>query len=243
MHLKTILKGKVFYIFLSLNIESIFMSEYIQNEVGESGLTENRAQLKDNIVELAMSMFKSRGIKDVTMDEIASCMGISKRTLYEIFENKEDLLVCGVLKKRNFGRDFVDKFLDGELNIMELTLKWYEYVLKMHHEICPQFYLDIKKYKRVMDMIHEFDMEDRKSSVEYYRRGVADGFFRDDINYDIIDWFIRDQVDKIFSEEVFVHCDFEEVYKTIMLTCLRGITTPKGLAILEDFLKTVNKNK
>lgn len=237
LRLKTILSEKVFCLFLSPNIQAFFMTENIQSEVNEYGLTENRAQLKDSILERAMAMFKSRGIKDVTMDEIASSMGISKRTLYEVFENKEDLLVCGVLQKRNFGRDFVNKFLEGELNIMELTLKWYEHVLKMHHEICPQFYLDIRKYKRVMDMIHEFDMEDRKHSAEYYRRGVAEGFFRDDINYEIIDWFIRDQVDKIFSEEVFVFNDFEEVYKTVMLTFLRGITTSKGLAILEDFLK------
>ena len=58
-----------------------------------SSLTTSRLHLRDLIIDTAMSMFKQRGIKSVTMDELSSRMGISKRTLYELFEDKETLLV------------------------------------------------------------------------------------------------------------------------------------------------------
>ena len=42
-----------------------------------------------------MPLFKQRGIKAVKMDDIAAALSISKRTLYEVYDKKEDLLLAG----------------------------------------------------------------------------------------------------------------------------------------------------
>ena len=55
-------------------------------------ITAYRENLRNKILNTAMTLFKQRGIKAVRMDDIATEMGISKRTLYEIYSNKEDLL-------------------------------------------------------------------------------------------------------------------------------------------------------
>ena len=55
-------------------------------------VTAYREELKQKILYTAMSLFKEKGIKAVRMDDIATKMVISKRTLYEIYSNKEDLL-------------------------------------------------------------------------------------------------------------------------------------------------------
>ena len=47
---------------------------------------------KERIIEQAMHMFVSQGIKSVRMDDIAQQLGVSKRTLYELFGDKEGLL-------------------------------------------------------------------------------------------------------------------------------------------------------
>ena len=57
-----------------------------------------RTELKKRIVETAMQAFKSHGIKIITMDDIAVSLVISKRTLYEVFANKEILLEACILK-------------------------------------------------------------------------------------------------------------------------------------------------
>ena len=51
-------------------------------------LSTYRQELKVRILQTAMREFKQKGIRDVRMDDIAGILGISKRTLYEIYENK-----------------------------------------------------------------------------------------------------------------------------------------------------------
>ncbi len=62
-----------------------------------------RVELKDRIIETASEAFTAHGIKSITMDDIAASLGISKRTLYEVFRDKESLLTQCILKRR--GRD------------------------------------------------------------------------------------------------------------------------------------------
>ena len=56
-----------------------------------------RVELKDRIIETASEAFTAHGIKSITMDDIAASLGISKRTLYEVFQDKESLLTQCIL--------------------------------------------------------------------------------------------------------------------------------------------------
>ena len=53
----------------------------------------SRPKLREKIIDAAVTLFEKKGIKGVTMDDIASSFGISKRTLYEVFTDKETLLI------------------------------------------------------------------------------------------------------------------------------------------------------
>ncbi|HEY9550780.1 MAG TPA: helix-turn-helix domain-containing protein, partial [Prevotella sp.] len=71
-----------------------------------------RQELKGKILEAAMLEFAKKGIRAVKMDDIATILSISKRTLYEIYSNKEDLLLEGIRMKheereRHF-KDFIE---------------------------------------------------------------------------------------------------------------------------------------
>lgn len=63
---------------------------------GNNNSSQYRNELKFRIIRTAMPLFKQKGIKAVRMDDIANILSISKRTLYEIYNNKEDLLLEGV---------------------------------------------------------------------------------------------------------------------------------------------------
>lgn len=69
----------------------------------------SRAELRERIVETAMNAFTSHGIKSITMDDIAASLGISKRTLYEVFSDKESLLKEGILRYKRIGSDIFKK--------------------------------------------------------------------------------------------------------------------------------------
>ena len=62
-----------------------------------------RRDLKERILTVAMQAFKLRGIRNVRMDDIATTLGISKRTIYEIYSNKEELLLDGIMRETRQG--------------------------------------------------------------------------------------------------------------------------------------------
>lgn len=66
----------------------------------------NRVELRDRIIVKATEAFTLHGIKSITMDDIATSLGISKRTLYEVFEDKETLLREVILKTRRIKMSF-----------------------------------------------------------------------------------------------------------------------------------------
>ncbi len=63
----------------------------------------SKLELRERIVELALDSFATHGIKSITMDEIATTLGISKRTLYEVFPDKETLLLECLKKAQSEG--------------------------------------------------------------------------------------------------------------------------------------------
>ena len=67
----------------------------------------SRVELRERIILAAVELFTTNGIKSITMDEIAASLGISKRTLYEVFPDKETLLEECILKSQKDGDIFV----------------------------------------------------------------------------------------------------------------------------------------
>lgn len=236
---KTVWTSKVFIILLWLYDIYVFMSKS-SNINSMHNLSCSRSHLKDSITDFSMDLFKKRGIKEVTMDEIASSMGISKRTLYEVFETKEDLLVYGLKRKRDEDESLMAEIVAQNLNLLDMTLRRFKHVVNEHKSICLQFFLDIKKFPKVVATIDEFKKKDKEYAIEYYNRGIREGFFRDDLNYDVLELILNNMFNFLFSSDIFLRYDIETVYKTIMFCYIRGIATPKGQEILEKFVNEYN---
>ena len=86
----------------------------------------SRCDLQHRVVEKAMSLFKERGIKAVKMDDIAASLSISKRTLYELYENKEQLLLEGISLQISSNHSNLEHFAQTASNEMEIVI----YVIK-----------------------------------------------------------------------------------------------------------------
>ena len=146
-----------------------------------NNLSVSKQQLRDLITDTAMTMFKQKGIRSVTMDELSSHLAISKRTVYELFEDKESLLLYGMARdKDRESAEFADMDKSG-LSILDLALRFYKKVIDEHKSICSQFYLDLEKYPRALALIKEFHRRDRNNAHTFYRRGVEEGMFPDDM--------------------------------------------------------------
>lgn len=93
--------------------------------------TSYRIALKDRIMEAAMMLFRERGIKAVKMDDIAQQrLGISKRTLYEICEDKEKLLYYCIVTYDRRRQEHMENYVNEGHNVIDVIVEAYRMRLK-----------------------------------------------------------------------------------------------------------------
>ena len=83
-----------------------------------------KAEQKDRILSYAIENFSRNGIRNVKMDDIASDLGISKRTLYQLFKDKENLLVECFKYSEKRSAKLYSELIKSTDNILELYTKW-----------------------------------------------------------------------------------------------------------------------
>ncbi|EGJ70433.1 regulatory protein TetR [Bacteroides coprosuis DSM 18011] len=193
--------------------------------------------LKDQLILIASNAFANYGIKTVTMDEIAASAGISKRTLYQLFKDKEALLRECILKGQEKMRDFVAEVLSQTDNVLEVILRCYKYTIQQYHITDKRFFEDIQKYPRVYDLFLKGQRKDSTDTINFFTSGVKQGLFRPDVNFEIVNILVREQFNFLLHSNLYLKFPFLEVYESIMFTYLRGISTPKGIDKLEKFIE------
>lgn len=203
----------------------------------------SRVELRERIILAAVELFTTNGIKSITMDEIAASLGISKRTLYEVFPDKETLLEECILKSQKDGDIFVKGVIETSSNVLEVLLRCYQWSIERFHATNKKFFEDIKKYPKAYQLMKNNRNWSSEDTVNFFKEGVKQGIFRDDVNFAIINLFVRDQLDLLMNSDICNEYSFLEVYESIMFTFLRGISTEKGARVLEDFICEYRKNQ
>ena len=191
-----------------------------------------RVELKDRIIETASEAFTAHGIKSITMDDIAASLGISKRTLYEVFQDKESLQTQCILKT-----------LANSKNVLEVILVCYQRSIETFHRTNKRFFEDIKKYPKVHSLLKNYRERDSDSTIEFFKMGIKQGIFRDDVNFAIVNLLVHEQLDLLMNTDICNKYSFLEVYEAIMFTYIRGISTEKGAKVLEDFITEYRKQR
>lgn len=190
------------------------------------------------IIERASQVFMRLGIKTVTMDDIAREMGISKKTLYKYFKDKNELVstiielklqmdesACGVVK------------IEAENAIDEL-IKISQFVMENFQAVNPTVFHDLQKYHpeswaKVQEHKWVFIYKTMSANID---RGIKEGIYRDNINNDIISKLYVASTDLILEGKTFPWPEykFHELYDEIIRFQIRGLANEKGI----NYLKT-----
>ncbi|MBR8705903.1 TetR/AcrR family transcriptional regulator [Bacteroides pyogenes] len=202
-----------------------------------------RAELRERIIMTAMEAFSANGIKCITMDDVAASLGISKRTLYEVFSDKESLLEACVLKKQAEGDCYVEGVYAQSGNVLEVILAVFQRHIEIFHKTNKRFFEDMKKYPKIYAMVKNRHDNDSEKVLSFFKSGVEQGIFRDDVNFGIVNLLVRSQFDVLLDTDICNEYPFIEVYESIMFTYLRGISTEKGAKMLEDFIQEYRKSR
>ncbi len=198
-----------------------------------------KKNLRPAILEEAMRRFREYGIRAVKMDDIAKNMGISKRTLYEVYSDKEDLLVDVVkslLKQRNESlQEFALKRDDAIDILIEALRQQMEFSASTH----ANFFNDLKRYPAVEKMLKHYQKEQEISTLAFFENGVRQGFFISSIDFNIFHKITSGSISMIRSEELFKNLTYQQLMVNYLFVIIRGICTRKGLERLDDFIETI----
>ncbi len=201
-------------------------------------LDASRGAIKERVIEVALSKFLTNGVRSVTMDEIASAVRISKRTLYEMFTDKETLLKECLIARKDEMRIYLDEVLQDTHNVLEVVLAFYKRIIGALHHINNRFWEDVKKYPDVYAVVDSHRSEEANEELKFFEMGVEQGLFRDDLDYFVVNTLFRDLL-RIYlkSEGSTSQFTMLQVHESFILIYLRGIVTPKGAELLEELLK------
>ena len=194
-----------------------------------------RRELKGRILEVAMREFKRKGVRSVKMDDIAQILSISKRTLYEIYSNKQELLLEGIRQDERLQDEHISKFANGK-GAIEIIMEFYRMQINEIGDVNPLFYDDVKKYKKVRDYLHEKHLVHQQKGLDFFKKGVEDGFFRNDVDYELISKLAEDVSRLVMESSTYSEYSLEHVFRNFFFLFFRGFSTPKGIEVMDSLL-------
>jgi AcrR family transcriptional regulator len=202
-------------------------------------------EVKDRILAKAADLFMRYGIKSITMDEIASSLGMSKKTIYQFFTDKDDLVsaVIGQEITKNEAECF--QFRDEAKDAVHEVFLGVEDMDELLRYTNPLVLYDLEKYhpkayRRIKDFKYQFLHGAMMQNLE---RGIAEGVYRSDINKDIVAKSRIEASFLVFNPDIFPHSKYSmsEVNFELAILFLHGVVTEKGKQLIEQYTKERNK--
>jgi len=193
---------------------------------------------KKDIVEQVKNLYLEFGIKSVTMDDICHKLGISKKTLYEFFTDKKQL-VWDVLENINElpAHPYTSQ-MPKNLNALEELLFYQSVQVKMIENHKPGFMYDLKKYyPRFFEHFHKMKRERFVEKVlDNLKKGKEEGLFRSELNEEIITQLTLMRMECLMSTDIFNGSSYThaQLFNEIFRFHLYGIVSEKGRKILEE---------
>nr|WP_314561585.1 TetR/AcrR family transcriptional regulator [uncultured Capnocytophaga sp.] len=203
--------------------------------------------MKEEIVKNALNNFMQYGFKTFTMDDLASTMGMSKKTFYEHFPSKHNLVEAVLDYALEMSCTNVENFIQGEGSVIENVYTNQKKVKEIFNINSDRPIWELQKYypKTYKRMEVEFAKSDARFVEKLLQKGWEEGLFRKDINVDFYKKFYINvqrlrSITNVFPEQEF---PFWETIYTLMEYFFRILVNEKGLAELERVLTNIrNRN-
>ena len=197
--------------------------------------------MKKKIILKAINLFFSLGFKSVTMDDLAQSMSISKKTIYQFFKNKNQLISsCTESIQKQLVETFKEIRKNADNPIVELfEIKKEAMKILGNTETAPQFQLQ-KFYPEIYEEIknREFNLF-KDNFQESLKRGIKSEYFRKEINIDFVTRIYLNGMRGVRDINLFPLNEFkvDEVIEDFIEYHLRAISTKKGLSLLNKVYK------
>ena len=193
---------------------------------------------RQDIIQKVMALYLQFGIRSVTMDDVVREVGISKKTLYQYFTDKSELVAAVIDCDSNLKSKEHEEAIEGASNAIEKMLKFYNFQMKMIKNYNPSMIYDLKKYYpevhgKFVEQKREIIYENVLSNLN---QGKSEGLYRQELNQEVI------AILNLLRVEAFVNSTLyrpeelltKEFFTEMFTYHMYGILSEKGRKILEQ---------
>lgn len=199
--------------------------------------TSYKLRLRPAILEEAQRCFAQYGIRAVKMDDISKNLGISKRTVYELYDTKEDLL-CEVVTAWQEARDKRLQELAAQCDdTMDLLIGALSLQLETAATTNFNFYKDIIKYPKVAKTVKEYSDKQYSYSSQFYAKGVEEGYFLPNVDYDVFSRVVYGTMEMLRSDNRYDNLEYKNLFLGYLYVMIRGLCTSKGMEKIDRFVE------
>jgi AcrR family transcriptional regulator len=207
--------------------------------------------MQQRIIEGALKIFIQQGIRATTMDDIAHQLGISKRTIYEHFQDKKELLMMMVeYAHAQMKKDDREMFGSSQ-NALEGFLKLMKKKRSRVNIKLMKTLIELKRYypEIIEEMRRKHSAEGLETLERVFIKGIEEGVFRVDLNPKTSAFLFSTQAHLFFTEQLNnmdlstldnAEISVLQVFEDLFLNFLRGISTQKGIKIIEKYIINAN---
>jgi len=186
-------------------------------------------------------LYMKYGIKSITMDDVASELGISKKTLYQFVTDKDDLVGKFIDNEIALRQEEICKCFGIGFNAIEELFEISIFMNKLMHDQNPTTEYDLKKY---YPQHYQKTVKARREGIYNYillnlKKGVKEGLYRKDMNKEIIAKLYLSRSENTNLNELFTVEEFTSIklFMELLTYHVRGIATEKGIIVLEKKVK------
>ena len=199
---------------------------------------------QQEIINVAREMFGEYGIRSVSVDDICRQVGISKKTLYQYYNNKAELLDSLLTQEMENVKNEALEIKAEANNAIHSLLLVSKLIGRLSMNAKPAAAYDLKKYypelyKKFVDIKRQMAYEGIVMNLE---RGMKEGLYRSDLSIEVIARLYIQKIEQMHDKEFLQHMEFshECILKIMFENHIRGIANQKGIEVFEKEKENLN---
>ena len=197
------------------------------------------------ILQAAEQLFRQFGLRSVSMDDIANQLGISKKTIYQFYEDKDKLVLAVVTAMINGNQDHCEMDRTAAANAVHEIFLAIDLVKALFRSMNPALLFDMQKYHPAAFALFLKHKNDYLFGIirQNILRGIREELYRAEINVDVIAKFRVECIVLPFNSEFHtnVRANLAEIEEEITIHYLFGLASQKGYKLTLKYLEERNK--
>ena len=179
------------------------------------------------------------GCKSVTMDDIARHLAVSKKTLYQFYKDKDEIITTFARSEFECEKDCMKEIAEEAENAVDEVMRISRHIRQTFSKMNPALLYEMQKYHSEAWQVYA---DFRQSTVSDHirgnlQRGIREGLYRDSIDVEILTRLRLEMIQLAFDARLFPPAQFSlvDLQIQIMDLFIRGVATREGLEVLDQY--------